>query len=402
MQKNKTKLHIIGLIQTEGVHSHIDHLFALLQICKMQDFYDVYIHAITDGRDSPINEGINKINILTNKLNELGFGKIATVSGRYYTMDRDTRWERTKQAYECIVNGNCDEYNDVLGHIKNCYSNNETDEFIVPKKIKGYNGIKENDSIIFFNFRTDRTRQLTQAIIEKDFLGWKRNPIQVFYVAMTQFYSPMNATVAFKDQSLANLLGEIISKSGLKQLKISETEKYAHVTFFFNGQIEKPYEFEDRILIPSPKVATYDLKPEMSVYELTQRLIEEIKKNKYDLIVTNFVNCDMVGHTGIKESVFKAIKSVDECTGKIVDAGLEKDYAIMVFADHGNAEDQTNEFNTSHTMNPVPFILVTNDKELKNSKLKNNSGLKDIAPTVLQLMQIDKPTEMTGQSLILK
>ncbi len=399
-KKNKTQLHIIGLIQNEGVHSHIDHLFALLELCRMQNFSDVFIHAITDGRDSPINEGLNKIKLLNNKLNELGFGKIATISGRYYTMDRDTRWDRTKKAYDCILNAQGDEFNNVIDKIKECYNNGETDEFIVPRKLSGYKGIKENDSVIFFNFRTDRTRQLTQAIVEDNFFAWERKPLNVVYVAMTQFYSPMKALVAFKEESLANLLGEVISNAGLSQLRISETEKYAHVTFFFNGQIEKPFLGEDRVLIPSPKVATYDLAPEMSVYELGDRLIEEINKDKYDFIVTNLVNCDMVGHTGVKDAIFKAIKAVDEITGKIIGAALEHDYTIMVFADHGNAEDQTKEFNTSHTMNPVPFILVSNDDELKSVKLRDNGGLSDIAPTVLYLLGLAKPNEMTGENLI--
>jgi 2,3-bisphosphoglycerate-independent phosphoglycerate mutase len=400
-KKNKTHLHILGFIQTEGVHSHIDHLFALLDLCKKENFSDVYIHAITDGRDSPVHESLNKMDILNKKIEELALGKIVTVSGRYY-MDRDKRWERTKQIYDCIVLGEANEFEDPLEYIKESHSKDVSDEFIVPAKMKGYDGVKEKDSIIFFNFRTDRTRQFTQAIVEDKFEGWERKPLNVFYVAMTQFYSPMNAHVAFHDISLANLLGEVISKAGKKQLRISETEKYAHVTFFFNGQIEKAFPNEDRELIQSPKVATYDLKPEMSVYELTDKLVENINKNEYDLIVTNLVNCDMVGHTGVKDAIEKAIVSVDECVGKIVESGLFNDYVLLVFADHGNAEDQTTLWNTSHTLNPVPLILVSNDESLKKCSLHDNCGLQDIAPTVLDLMGIEKPREMTGKSLIMK
>jgi len=400
-KKNKTHLHIMGFIQTEGVHSHIEHLFALLDLCKRENFHDVYIHVITDGRDSPVHESLNKLDMLYKKIKELGLGKIVTVSGRYF-MDRDKRWERTKQIYDCIVLGKCLEFVDPLNYIKESHSKDITDEFIIPAKISGYDGVKQNDSMIFFNFRTDRTRQFTQAIVEDNFDGWDRKPLDVYYVGMTQFYTPMNAKVAFKDISLVNLLGEVISKAGLTQLRISETEKYAHVTFFFNGQVEKPNENETRELIPSPKVATYDLKPEMSVYELGDKLIEEINKNKYDLIVTNLVNCDMVGHTGVKDAISKAITAVDKVTGELIEAGLLNDYVLLIFADHGNAEDQTELWNTSHTLNPVPFVLVSNDPDLKKCQLRNDGGLVDIAPTVLDLMGIEKPVEMTGESLICK
>jgi len=399
-KKNKSNLHLIGLLQTEGVHSHIEHLFALLELCKKKNFRDVFIHVITDGRDSPVNDGVKKIELLDKKLKKLGFGKIATISGRYYTMDRDRRWERTKKAYDCIVNADGSEFGDAVPKVKDCYSSGQTDEFIMPCKMLGYSGVKENDSIIFFNFRTDRVRQLTEAIVDENFPGWERKPLNAYFVCMTQYYIPINAKVAFKDLGIKNILGEVISKQGMSQLRISETEKYAHVTFFFNCQREEPFPGEDRILIPSPKVATYDLKPEMSAYELTDKIIAEIKTNKYDFIVTNLVNCDMVGHTGIMEAIYSAVKAVDQCTGKIVEAGLSNDYTILIFADHGNAEDKTKKNNTSHTKNPVPFILVSNEEELKNLKLKKKVGLADIAPTVLDLMGINKPAEMTGENLI--
>jgi 2,3-bisphosphoglycerate-independent phosphoglycerate mutase len=402
-KKHNTHLHLIGLLQVEGVHSHKDHLFALLDLCKQQDFKDVYAHVITDGRDSPVTESLKHVKSLLDKFKQIGFGKIATISGRYYSMDRDNRWDRTKLAYDCIVDSECeDEFDNPLIEIGECHKRGETDEFIKPRKAMGFNGIKEHDSIIYFNFRTDRTRQLTKAIIEENFEGWERKPLNVHYVAMTQFYNPMNAKVAFKDQSFDNLLGMVIGENGLKQLRISETEKYAHVTFFFNGQVEKPNIGEDRILINSPKVATYDLQPEMSVYQVTQKLVEEINTKKYDVIVTNLVNGDMVGHTGIVDAILKAVRAVDDCVGKIVDAGLKNDYSLLIFADHGNAEDQTPEWRTSHTLNPVPFILVSEDAKLKKVKLKEGKGLEDIAPTVLDLIGIAKPKEMTGESLILR
>jgi 2,3-bisphosphoglycerate-independent phosphoglycerate mutase len=402
-KQHQTHLHLIGLLQTEGVHAHIEHLFALLELCKKENFKNIYIHVITDGRDSPVNDSLKNLSALNKKIKSLGFGLIATVSGRYYTMDRDKRWERTKTAYDCIVNGiTTIDYDSAEKSIKQSHEENITDEFIVPRRHAEYAGIKSNDSIIFYNFRTDRTRQLTKAIVEKEFDGWNRNPLDVFYVAMTQFYMPMNAKVAFKDIELKNLLGTIISKHNMKQLRISETEKYAHVTFFFNGQIEEPSSGEDRIMIPSPKVATYDLKPEMSIYETTEKLVENINKDTYDFIVTNLVNGDMVGHTGIPEAIAKAVASVDDCLGKIVSAGLAHNYTVLIFADHGNAEDQTPKWRTSHTINPVPFILVSNESELKSASLREGCGLVDVAPTVLDLLGLPKPEEMTGESIIIK
>jgi len=398
-KKNKTNLHLMGLLQEEGVHSHKEHLFALLDLCKKENFKNVLIHVITDGRDAPPTQGINYLKDLVKKIKSIGFGKIATVSGRYYAMDRDKRWERTKKAYDCIINAEAEEFADAEKLLETCYKNKETDEFIIPRKEKSYQGIKNKDSIIFFNFRTDRTRQLTRAIVEKNFEGWERKPLNVYYVAMTQFYKPMNAHVAFEDQSTKNLLGEEISKEGLKQLRISETEKYAHVTFFFNCQNEEPNKNEDRILINSPKVATYDLKPEMSAFEVTEKLVAEIEKNKYDFIVVNLVNGDMVGHTGIKEACIKAAETVDKCVEKITKVILKKDGTAIIFADHGNLEDKTPEFKTSHTKNKVPLIFVSADEKLKNVKLKEGKGLKDIAPTVLKLFNIKKPAEMTGESI---
>jgi 2,3-bisphosphoglycerate-independent phosphoglycerate mutase len=399
-KKNKTNLHIAGLLQVEGVHSHINHLFALLDLCKKENFKNVKLHLFTDGRDAPVTASLKMLTKLEKKLKELNFGEIVTVSGRYYAMDRDKRWERTKKVYECIVNSSGIEFDNVRQTIIESHKQNVTDEFILPRKKKNYNGLKENDSFIFYNFRTDRTRQLTQAIVENKFNDWKRKKVKLFYVAMTQFYKDMNAQIAFKEIKLNNLLGNVVSDAKLKQLRISETEKYAHVTFFFNGQVEKPNKKEDRILIHSPKVATYDLKPEMSVYEVTDALVKEIDKNIYDLIVVNLVNGDMVGHTGIIKAIKKAISAVDECVGKIVKHGLDKNYTLLVFADHGNAEDQTPKWRTSHTINPVPFILVSKDEQLMKAKLKKGMGLKDVAPTAIHLLGLKKPKEMTGESII--
>lgn len=402
-KKNNSTLHLIGLIQVEGVHAHLNHLLALLDLCKKEKFKNVKIHAITDGRDSPVHDSLKHIKTLEKKLKQIGFGEVATISGRFYAMDRDNRWERTRAAYDCIVKGEVkEEFVNPISAIKKSHSENITDEFIVPQKKKGYIGIKENDSIIFFNFRTDRTRQLTKSIVEEKFEGWERKPLKVYFTAMTQFYSPMNAHVAFSDVSLDNLLGKVIADAKKKQLRISETEKYAHVTFFFNGQRETPNENEERMLIPSPKVATYDLKPEMSVFEVTEKLTSEIKKSDKDFIVVNLVNGDMVGHTGVVSAIHKAVEAVDTCLGKIVQAGLENNYTLLVFADHGNAEDQTPKWATSHTLNEVPFILVSNNEKLKHAKLASGKGLQDIAPTVLDIMGIKKPKEMTGESILKK
>ncbi|MBU0667469.1 MAG: 2,3-bisphosphoglycerate-independent phosphoglycerate mutase [Nanoarchaeota archaeon] len=400
-KKNNCALHLIGLLQVEGVHAHINHLFAILELCKKQGFENVFVHVITDGRDAPVHNSLIHVEALLDKFKELGFGSIATISGRYFTMDRDKRWDRTKLAYDCIVNADCeDKFSDPIAKIKECHATHETDEFIKPRAHDNYSGVQENDSIIFYNFRTDRPRQFTQAVVEKDFFGWERKPMNVFYMCMTQYYRPMNASVAFKVQSTADILGEVVSKAGLKQLRISETEKYAHVTFFFNAQIEEPFFEEDRILVNSPKVATYDLQPEMSVYEVTEKLVENIKSEAYDFIVVNLVNGDMVGHTGILEAIKKAVIAVDDCVGKIVSAGLKHDYSLLVFADHGNVEDQTPEWRTSHTTNPVPLILVSNDEKLMFCSLKKGKGLKDIAPTVLKLLGLEKPNNMTGESII--
>jgi len=398
-RQKKSSLHIIGLLQDQGVHSHIKHLLALIDLCAKKKFRDVIIHVITDGRDAPTTESLKHLKALEKKLRIVGFGEIATVSGRYYAMDRDKRWNRTKLAYDCLVEAKGQTFSQAATYIKSSHSQGVGDEFIKPGHVAGYRGFDRDDSVIFFNFRTDRPRQLTQAIVENKFSGFKRKRIPVKFVAMTEYYRPMKATVAFPDVPLKNLLGEIISKHKYRQLRISETEKYAHVTFFFNGQREKAYPGESRILIPSPHVATYDLKPEMSAPKIAAKLAGELKKKKYDFAVVNLVNGDMVGHTGNTKAIIKGLEAVDKAMGKIVSTGLENGYTSLIFADHGNAEDKTPKFATSHTTNPVPLTIVSEDKNLIRIKIKKNIGLSDIAPTVLKIMNIKKPKEMTGQAV---
>ncbi len=398
-KKKRTTLHLIGLLQDQGVHSHIKHLFALLDLCARKNFKNVLIHAITDGRDAPTTESLKHLRALEKKIRSLGFGKIATVSGRYYAMDRDKRWNRTRAAYDCMALGSGKTFSSAASYIKQAHAEGTGDEFISPGHLADYSGFKNGDSVIFFNFRTDRPRQLTQAIVEDKFTGFKRKKPNVRFVAMSEYYRPMKAQVAFPDIALKNLLGEVISDHHDRQLRISETEKYAHVTFFFNGQREKAYPGEDRILIRSPHVATYDLKPEMSAPEISRRLTAELKKKKYDFAVVNLVNGDMVGHTGKTSAIIKGLEAVDKATGEIVSAGLVNGYTSLIFADHGNAEDKTAKFATSHTTNPVPLMIVSSDPKLKKIKIRKNIGLQDIAPTILKIMDIKKPKEMTGKAV---
>jgi 2,3-bisphosphoglycerate-independent phosphoglycerate mutase len=408
-KKHKSNLHLMGILQTQGVHGHRDHLFALLDLCKKQNFKDVYIHIFTDGRDAPVHESVKHMKVLLKKIKKIGFGKVATISGRYYAMDRNKNWDRTKKAYDCIVKAECkEEFDNPLKMLERCHKRKETDEFILPERASWYKGVEAKDSMIFWNFRTDRPRQLTKAIVENKFEGWKRKKLDVYYVGMCQYYIPLNGHVAFKDVEIKNILGEIVSRKGMRQLRISETEKYAHVTFFFNCQIEKPFRNEDRIMIQSSRVSTYDKTPEMKAKEIADRIVEavnELGKGKdkckgYDLIVANIVNGDMVGHTGNMPALKKAVSAVDKAVGRIVEAGLEKDYVIMITADHGNAEDKTAKWRTSHTINPVQFMLVSNDASLKNAKLKKGKGLCSIAPTVLKVMGLQKPKDMECSALL--
>lgn len=411
-KKNDSAIHFMGLLSNGGVHSHIEHLYGLLNLAKKADLSKVYVHCIMDGRDVSPTSGIEFLTQLQEKLDEIGVGKIATVNGRYYAMDRDNNWNRVEKAYDAIVRGKGNTTEDVISMMKKSYETTDengaliTDEFIIPTVVT-QNGapvgkISENDSVVFFNFRPDRAREITRTLVDPEFKGFERKFMPLYFVCMTQYDASMpNVDVAFKPQTLVNTFGEYISKKGLKQLRIAETEKYAHVTFFFNGGVEAVYEGEDRKLIASPKVATYDMQPEMSAYQVADACVELINEDKYDCIVLNFANCDMVGHTGVFDAAKAAVEAVDKCLGKVVDALMAKDGKIIITADHGNADcmidPDTKEAFTAHTTNPVPLILIgAGDVELKKGKLA------DIAPTMLDLMGLEKPAEMSGESLIVK
>lgn len=404
-KKNNSKLHIMGLLSDGGVHSHQRHLFALLELAKRRDFEDVYVHCFLDGRDTPPASAEGYLSELENKMKEKGVGKIATVMGRFYAMDRDKRWERVEKAYDALVKGEGDKFNSVSAAIENSYQKEIFDEFVKPTVIcnneQPVATISENDSVIFFNFRPDRAREITRAIVDEEFDGFEREYFKTYFVTFTNYDDTIkNVSIAFKKAEIKNTFGEIISRKGLKQLRIAETEKYAHVTFFFNGGEEKQYEGEDRILIPSPKVETYDLKPEMSAFEVTDKVVEAIHSRKYDSIILNFANPDMVGHTGNIEATIKALEALDGCVQRVVEAIEDENGILLITADHGNAEQmidyKTGELHTAHTTNPVPLVLVGKDVKIKEGRLA------DLAPTMLDLMGIEKPEEMTGESLIEK
>ncbi|MBR3280462.1 MAG: 2,3-bisphosphoglycerate-independent phosphoglycerate mutase [Clostridia bacterium] len=407
-KEHNTNLHIYGLLSDGGVHSHNTHLYALLKLCKEQDFDRVFVHCFLDGRDTPPSSAENYIIELEEKMKEIGVGKIASIMGRYYAMDRDKRWERVKLAYDALVNGEGQKASSAVDAIESSYQKEEFDEFVKPTLVTNGEGepiatIKENDAIIFFNFRTDRARELTRAIVDPNFDGFEVKHFDTKYICMTEYDATMpNVEVAFKPEKLTNNFGEYISKHGYTQLRIAETEKYAHVTFFFNGGEEVEYPGENRILVNSPKVATYDLQPEMSAYEVTDRVVDVIKANETDAIILNYANCDMVGHTGSLEAAIKAVEAVDECVGRVAAEVLKVDGNLIIIADHGNCEQMidytTGDPHTAHTTNPVPIILVTNHPELKVAE----GRLADIAPSMLDLMGLEKPEEMTGRSLIVR
>ena len=406
-KKHNTKLHILGLLSDGGVHSHNRHLYGLLEMAKRRDFEDVYVHCFLDGRDTPPASAEGYLAELEEKMKEKSVGKIASISGRFYAMDRDKRWERVKKCYDALVYGEGNKATSTTIAIEDSYQKEVFDEFVEPTVI--CNGdtpiatIQENDSVIFFNFRPDRAREITRAIVDPNFDGFETKKMKTYFVCFTNYDETMpNVKIAFKKEPLVNTLGEVLSKNGLTQLRIAETEKYAHVTFFFNGGEEKQYPGEDRILVPSPKVATYDLQPEMSAYEVTEKVVEAINSEKYNVIILNYANPDMVGHTGSLPAAIKAVEAVDECVGKVVDAMLAHDGTMLITADHGNCEQmidyKTGEPHTAHTTNPVPLILVSNDE-----KLDIKSGkLADLAPTLLEILKIDKPNEMTGESILVK
>ncbi|WMJ80638.1 2,3-bisphosphoglycerate-independent phosphoglycerate mutase [Clostridium sp. MB40-C1] len=404
---NKSSLHLLGLLSDGGVHSHIEHLKGLLELAKKKGLEKVYVHAFLDGRDTPPSSANKYINEIEEYMKEIGVGTIATVSGRYYAMDRDNRWERVELAYNALVNGK-GEYAGTPGEaVERSYNDNKTDEFVLPTIITKNQEpkaiIKDKDSVVFFNFRPDRAREMTRALNDKVFEGFKRNNLDLTFVTMTEYDKTIeNVEVAFKPESYTNTLGEYLSKLGKKQLRIAETEKYAHVTFFFNGGVEEPNKNEDRVLVPSPKVATYDLKPEMSAYEVTEQVLEKIDADEYDFIVLNYANPDMVGHTGVIEAAVKAVETVDECLDKVVDKILEKKGTVLITADHGNCEQMIDYSNgkpmTAHTTNIVPFIYVS--EEAKGKQLREDGILADIAPTAITAMGEKIPSEMTGKDLI--
>lgn len=400
-KKNGAALHFIGLLSDGGVHSHITHLYALLEMAKAAGLEKVYVHALLDGRDVPPSSGKDFVAGCEAKMSETGVGKIATVMGRYYAMDRDNRWERVEKAYAAMVYGEGVQAASAVQAVADSYAAGVTDEFVVPTVVDKSGMIGANDSVVFFNFRPDRAREITRTFVDPDFTGFERKKgfFPLTYVCMTQYDATMpNVQVAFKPQSLANTFGEYISEHGLTQLRIAETEKYAHVTFFFNGGVEKQYPDEDRILVKSPKVATYDLQPEMSAYEVTDKLLAAIAEDRYDVIILNYANCDMVGHTGIFDAAKAAVEAVDKCVGRVTDAILAKGGVALITADHGNADHMFDEDGspfTAHTTNPVPFCVVGYP-----CKLREGGRLADIAPTMLKILGLPQPQEMDGRSII--
>ena len=399
--KNNSALHLFGLLSDGGVHSHISHLYGILEYAKRKGLSEVYVHAFLDGRDVPPSSAKDFVADCVAEMNKIGVGKIASVMGRYYAMDRDNRWDRVEKAYSAMVYGIGEHSACPVEAVAKSYENNVTDEFVLPTVIDGTKRIGANDSIVFFNFRPDRAREITRCFVDPDFNGFERKHglFPLTYVCMTQYDATMpNVEVAFKPQSLANTLGEYISDKGLTQLRIAETEKYAHVTFFFNGGVEKTYNNEDRILVKSPAVATYDLQPEMSAYEVCDKCVEAIKSGKYDVIILNFANCDMVGHTGVFEAAVKAVEAVDTCVGKVADAIAEMGGVTLITADHGNADkmyDVDGSPFTAHTTNPVPFCVIGYP-----CTLREGGKLADIAPTMLQILGLEQPAEMDGKSII--
>ena len=399
---NGKALHLMGLLSDGGVHSHNTHLYALLEMAKRVGVEKVFVHCFMDGRDVPPSSGKDYVKELMDKLEEIGVGKIATVMGRYYAMDRDNRWERVEKAYAAMVYGEGEQADCPLCAMQNSYDKEVTDEFVVPTVVKGAEPISQGDSVIFYNFRPDRAREITRTLVDPDFTGFERKKgfFPLTYVCMTQYDATMpNVEVAYKPESLVNTFGEYISNKGLTQLRIAETEKYAHVTFFFNGGVEQQYPGEDRILVKSPAVATYDLQPEMSAYEVTDKMVEAVKSGKYDALILNYANCDMVGHTGVFEAAVKAVEAVDTCVGRVVEAVKEMGGCVLLTADHGNADKMVDDDGTpftAHTTNPVPFCVINHP-----CQLREGGRLADIAPTMLKVLGLEQPAEMTGESIIL-
>ncbi len=408
-KEHDTALHLYGLLSDGGVHSHITHLYALLEMAKRYELKKVYVHCFLDGRDTPPESGKDYVQALADEMQKIGVGEIASVSGRYYAMDRDNRWDRVEKAYRALTLGEGEQAASGVEAVANSYANGVTDEFVLPTVVmkdgKPTATVEDGDSIIFFNFRPDRAREITRTFCCDDFDGFDRGARkQVVYVCFTEYDVTIpNKYIAFRKIAITNTFGEYLAAHHMTQARIAETEKYAHVTFFFNGGVEAPNEGEDRILVKSPKVATYDLQPEMSVYEVCDKVVGAITSGKYDVIITNFANPDMVGHTGVIPAAIKAIEAVDECVGKVVAAVKEADAQMFICADHGNAEQMidytTGEPFTAHTTNQVPFILVNADPQYK---LREGGRLADIIPTLIELMGLEQPSEMTGESLLVK
>ena len=403
-KKHDSALHLIGLVSDGGVHSHIEHLLGLIEMARRNGLKKVYLHALLDGRDVSVTSGAGFVKTVQDKMNELGVGKVASVGGRYYAMDRDKAWDRVEKGYAAMVYGEGNHADDAVKAIEDSYAAGVTDEFVVPTVIDKDGMIKANDSIICFNFRPDRARQITRAFVDPDFTGFERRHgfFPVHYVCMAQYDESMpNVTVAYPPEHLTMTMGEYLSVNGKTQLRIAETQKYAHVTFFFNGGEEKQFPGEDRILVPSPDVPTFDLKPEMSAYEVTDKVVEAINSDKYDVIILNYANCDMVGHTGVMSAAIKAVEAVDTCLGRVVDLLVAKGGKAIVTADHGNADQminyETGEPFTPHTTNPVPAIVI--DPACPKHELRTGGRLSDLCPTLLKLMGMPQPREMTGESL---
>ena len=404
-KKNGSSFHIMGLVSDGGVHSHNTHIYGIVEMAKRAGLSKVFVHCFLDGRDVPPSSGKDFVTEMAEKLSEIGVGKIATVMGRYYAMDRDNRWDRVEKAYNAMVKGEGLTAACGICAVANSYAEDVTDEFVVPTVIvengEAVGRISENDSVVFANFRPDRAREITRTIVDPEFTGFERKFFNTYFVCMTQYDKTMpNVDVAFKPQVLTNTLGEYLSIKGKKQLRIAETEKYAHVTFFFNGGVEKVSEGEDRALINSPKVATYDLQPEMSAFEVTDKLMEELDDKDLDVIILNYANCDMVGHTGIIDCAVKAVETVDTCVGRVAEKILSMGGAMLITADHGNADQmidpETSGPFTAHTTFPVPFIVVG----CGDVKLRDDGVLADIAPTMLKILELEQPVEMTGKSII--
>lgn len=400
-KEKNSALHLMGLLSSGGVHSHMEHLYGLLEMAKRNGIEKVYVHAFLDGRDVPPSSAAVYMEEAVAEIGKIGVGSVATISGRFYAMDRDNAWDRVEKAYNALVLGEGVQESDPVQAIKNSYANDATDEFMLPTVVDKNGMIKADDSVVFFNFRPDRARQITRAFVDPEFTGFvrKNGYFPVHFVCMAQYDAAMpNVSVAFPPEQLTMTLGEYLSKSGKTQLRIAETQKYAHVTFFFNGGEEKQFEGEDRILIKSPDVETFDMKPEMSAFEVTDAVVEAINSDKYDVIILNYANCDMVGHTGVFDAAKTAVEAVDTCVGRMVDAILAKGGAALITADHGNADkmyEPDGSAFTAHTTNPVPFIVVGEDCELREGGV-----LADIAPTILKLVGLPQPKEMTGKSLI--